>query len=206
MNRISVLIPIHNGDSSYASGNESESSGEDVKNCRHVPRGWEWLDIEKAYHSSQTVYPTRVGVTRSIRCICSPSFCLSHAGGSDTFRNVPKSSTMSFVPREWEWIGMVYYMKESCRLSYMRGNEPDEGDDYIKDYKAYPTYVGMTRNFVHAGQMVWSLSHARGSDSKIAAMVIFLCYHFPMYVGVFRKLRRSIPSPLWGNDSPFAST
>lgn len=48
---------------------------------------------------------------------------------------------------------MVYYMKESCRLSYMRGNEPDEGGDYIKDYKAYPTYVGMTRNFVHAGQM-----------------------------------------------------
>ena len=60
---------------------------------------------------------------------------------------------------------MVYYMKESCRLSYMRGNEPDEGGDYIKDYKAYPTYVGMFRQLYLIVFMPQSLSRVSGSES-----------------------------------------
>lgn len=108
---------------SHAGGNEFESLYWVIWRGRFIPHAWERVVLHIHSNTMYYVYSTWVGMNRHTLAFFISSSCLSHAGGNESETEAYYYEAYAFIPRGWEWIGMVYYMKESCRLSYMRGNE-----------------------------------------------------------------------------------
>lgn len=70
---------------SHASGNESVTSVDTYKGARFIPRRWEWVDKDLHIEGAYPVYPTRVGMSRTMLLLRCFLIQLSHIRGNESF-------------------------------------------------------------------------------------------------------------------------
>lgn len=138
-----------------ASGNESYYPQLDSIIDAFIPHAWEWnwtLDINVLTVNDG---PTRVGVNRYLLRNWSYNFSLSHASGSESSASSCDSATEAFVPREWEWIGIL---------------KSEAGE-----WQVCPTHVEMYRSSCRSRILSLGLFHTRGNGS-IPSLISWLSH------------------------------
>lgn len=130
---------------SHVRGNDSWKCFIFILNYEFVPHAWEWFVDVATETPEQCVCPTRVGMTRSKRTRKHKLSSLSHARGNDSEVSAKTLIGYMFVPHAWEWVVLPEFLEDL--------------------HMVCPTYVGMIRSAVGAGNSESGLSHARGNES-----------------------------------------
>ena len=100
MCRLQTNFATVNRSSSHMRGNESLPQAGVNSDFPFIPRRWEWVDQIGSVFAVQKVYPTRVGMSRSVEAYAEWLLCLSHVSGNDSKLSYSFLRSGVFILRE----------------------------------------------------------------------------------------------------------
>jgi len=106
------------------------------------PREWGWTDDRQRLARRDWVFPTRVGMDRSMPISSLDPKCVPHASGDGPISPWPICRTGTCSPREWGWTDIVRALRSNAGV--------------------FPTRVGMDRLPVLHRPVVDRVPHASG--------------------------------------------
>ncbi len=147
------------------------------------PRAWGWTVKGRTPRKWHPVFPTRVGMDRSLGGTMSKITSFPHARGDGPVRPSQRTEQRPFSPRAWGWTGTGRRLGRcSVRFPHARGDGPlvavaapvaglfsprawgwtDHQIRLISNWIVFPTRVGMDRTWPRGGKSTSSFPHARG--------------------------------------------
>ena len=114
------------------------------------PRPWGWSAIEAWNNRATEVFPTPVGMVRSLISPSMPAISFPHARGDGPYQLHHGGMDDTFSPRPWGWSA--------------------EASQSAHRFSVFPTPVGMVLFNNESGSPLKSFPHARGDGPVVSAI------------------------------------